>query len=56
MFEIISEIWDDATLEERIGGMQGNIRDTGMIRAIKKRLELLKSEKTEKTGEDDAGK
>ena len=56
MFKITSETWDKATPEERIGGMQGSIRDTVMIKAIKKRLEILKSEKTEKTGEEEAGK
>ena len=56
MFRITSETWVRATKDERIGGMQGSIRDTVMIKAIKRKLEILKSEKTEKTGEEEAGK
>ena len=56
MFDITSEIWVKALKDERIGGMQGSIRDTVMIKAIKRKLEILKSEKTEKTGEEEAGK
>ena len=56
MFDITSEIWVKALKDERIGSMQGSIRDTVMIKAIKRKLEILKSEKTEKTGEEEAGK
>ena len=56
MFDITSEIWVKALKDERIGGMQGSIRDTVMIKAIKRKLEIFKSEKTEKTGEEEAGK